>query len=31
VVPDWDHPYGWMLDPDAMVKIVLNFLDKVTG
>jgi pimeloyl-ACP methyl ester carboxylesterase len=31
VVPGWNHPYGWMLDPDAMVKIVLNFLDKVTG
>ena len=27
VVTGWNHPYGWMLDPDAMVKVVLEFLD----
>jgi pimeloyl-ACP methyl ester carboxylesterase len=26
VVPGWNHPYGWMLDPDEMVKVVLDFL-----
>ncbi len=29
VVPGWNHPYGWMLDPDAMVRVVLDFLTEV--
>jgi pimeloyl-ACP methyl ester carboxylesterase len=29
VVPGWSHPYGWLLDPDAMVKVVLEFLNTV--
>ena len=31
VVHGWDHPYGWMLDPDAMVQVVLGFLSDVSG
>jgi pimeloyl-ACP methyl ester carboxylesterase len=26
VVPGWQHPYGWMLDPEMMVRVVLDFL-----
>ena len=29
VVPGWNHPYGWLLDPDAMVKVVLEFLHRL--
>jgi pimeloyl-ACP methyl ester carboxylesterase len=25
-LPGWNHPYGWLLDPDAMVRVVLEFL-----
>jgi len=28
VLPGWNHPYGWMLDPDEMVKLVLEFLEQ---
>ena len=31
VVPGWNHPYGWMLDPDAMVRVVLEFLGNQAG
>lgn len=31
VVPGWDHPYGWMVGPNAMVKVVLEFLNEVSG
>ena len=26
VVPDWMHPYGWLLHPEAMCQTVLEFL-----
>lgn len=29
VVPDWMHPYGWLLQPEAMCQTVLEFLTKV--
>ena len=29
VLPGWNHPYGWLLDPDAMVKVVLEFLHRL--
>jgi pimeloyl-ACP methyl ester carboxylesterase len=25
-VPGWRHPYGWLLDPDEMCRVVLAFL-----
>jgi len=28
-VPGWEHPYGWLLNPDEMGKAVLEFLAKV--
>jgi 2-succinyl-6-hydroxy-2,4-cyclohexadiene-1-carboxylate synthase len=28
-VPGWDHPYGWLLDPDEMSKVVFAFLAEV--
>jgi pimeloyl-ACP methyl ester carboxylesterase len=31
VVPGWEHPYGWMVQPDMMVRIVLEFLSEVSG
>jgi len=29
VVPGWNHPYGWLLDPDEMVRVVLDFLKSI--
>lgn len=28
-VPGWVHPYGWLLDPDEMSRVVLKFLAEV--
>lgn len=28
VVPGWVHPYGWLLDPEAMCRAVRRFLDR---
>jgi pimeloyl-ACP methyl ester carboxylesterase len=28
-VPDWEHPYGWMLEPDQMCQAVREFLAQV--
>jgi pimeloyl-ACP methyl ester carboxylesterase len=28
-VPGWDHPYGWLLDPDEMCKVVMEFLSEI--
>lgn len=25
-VAGWEHPYGWLLDPEGMCKAILNFL-----
>ena len=25
-VPGWIHPYGWLVDPEAMTQVVLEFL-----
>jgi pimeloyl-ACP methyl ester carboxylesterase len=25
-VPGWVHPYGWLLEPDAMCKVVMEFI-----
>ncbi len=25
-VPGWDHPYGWLLDPEGACQAILNFL-----
>ena len=27
-IPGWVHPYGWLLDPEAMCRTVLEFLDE---
>jgi pimeloyl-ACP methyl ester carboxylesterase len=27
-VPGWQHPYGWMLDPQPMCQTILKFLDE---
>jgi len=29
-VPGWIHPYGWLLDPEAMTQVVLEFLAEVS-
>jgi pimeloyl-ACP methyl ester carboxylesterase len=29
VVPDWMHPYGWLIHPEAVCQTVLEFLAKV--
>jgi 2-succinyl-6-hydroxy-2,4-cyclohexadiene-1-carboxylate synthase len=29
-IPGWDHPYGWMLTPEEVSKVVLEFLDGVS-
>ena len=26
-VSGWNHPYGWLLDPDGAVQAILKFLD----
>lgn len=26
-VPDWEHPYLWMLDPEKACEVILQFLD----
>ena len=26
-VPGWIHPYGWLLDPEGISKVVLDFLE----
>jgi pimeloyl-ACP methyl ester carboxylesterase len=31
VVPGWEHPYGWLLDPDAMIRVVQEFLGDRAG
>jgi 2-succinyl-6-hydroxy-2,4-cyclohexadiene-1-carboxylate synthase len=28
-VEGWEHPYGWLLDPDGMCKEILKFLDNL--
>jgi len=28
VVPGWMHPYGWLLHPEAMCQVVLEFLSQ---
>ena len=28
-VPEWVHPFGWMLTPEGGSKAVLNFLDEI--
>jgi 2-succinyl-6-hydroxy-2,4-cyclohexadiene-1-carboxylate synthase len=28
-LPGWVHPYGWMLNPEGMSKVVLEFLARV--
>jgi 2-succinyl-6-hydroxy-2,4-cyclohexadiene-1-carboxylate synthase len=30
-VPGWVHPYGWLLDPEGISKIILGFLAEVQG
>jgi len=30
-VPGWVHPYGWLLDPEEMSKVILGFLVEVHG
>lgn len=25
-VPGWNHPYGWLLDPDSACQVILEFL-----
>lgn len=27
-VPGWIHPYGWLIDPEEMCKVVLKFLEE---
>ncbi len=27
-IPGWDHPYGWMLTPEAVSQVVLKFLNE---
>jgi 2-succinyl-6-hydroxy-2,4-cyclohexadiene-1-carboxylate synthase len=29
-VSNWNHPYGWLLDPDEAVQAILKFLDNTT-
>ena len=29
-VPEWVHPFGWVLDPEGGSKAVLEFLAKVS-
>ena len=29
LVPNWSHPYGWLLDPQAICKKILDFLAMV--
>jgi 2-succinyl-6-hydroxy-2,4-cyclohexadiene-1-carboxylate synthase len=26
IVPGWQHPYGWLINPDEMCRVVLAFL-----
>ena len=26
IVPGWEHPYGWLTNPDEMCRVVLEFL-----
>lgn len=28
-VPGWIHPYGWLLDPEGICKVILDFLAEV--
>ena len=30
-VPGWVHPYGWLLDPEEISKVVLGFLAEIHG
>lgn len=30
-VAGWNHPYGWLLDPDEVCRVVLEFLDTQSG
>jgi pimeloyl-ACP methyl ester carboxylesterase len=30
-VPGWEHPYGWLLDPDEMCQVVVKFLAGCTN
>jgi len=29
VVPGWSHPFGWLIDPEQMCKVILAFLEKL--
>lgn len=30
-IPEWVHPFGWMLDPEGGSKAVLAFLEEITN
>ncbi len=29
-VSGWEHPYGWLINPDGMCKAILKFLGGIT-
>jgi hypothetical protein len=30
-VNGWEHPYGWLINPEGVCRAILKFLDGVTG
>jgi hypothetical protein len=30
-ISGWMHPYGWLLDPDEVCRVILDFLGKLSG
>ena len=29
IIPGWVHPYGWLLDPEGVSNVVLEFLSRI--
>ena len=29
-ISGWMHPYGWLLDPDEVCRVILDFLENIT-